>query len=314
MFDIEQQVQQWRHDGLDVTIGRTVRTRGISSREPGRVAAWTADGAVVGGLFNGALDDQLRGLDGSRRIVELTIGEDTAERVGLSCGGVVELLVQPADDLPARTWPLLAAHEAVCLVTRLEADGPGTTETFERGAELAAPVRPIFRRGVSDVAVIEDEGGSALVTALWPASTLIVVGAGVIADALAANAALLGWVTERADDDVPEGEESRAARLTSADAIVVLSHNMVVSGRWLAAALSGGVGYIGALGSRHTQAARANWLVKHGGVTEDQLAAIHGPAGLDIGSNTPAEIALAIIAEIMATRAGRTGASLRDKV
>jgi xanthine dehydrogenase accessory factor len=70
----------------------------------------------------------------------------------------------------------------------------------------------------------------------------------------------------------------------------------------LQTALAAEVGYLGALGSRHTQAARAAWLTEHG-VPADQLARIHGPAGLPIGSRTPAEIALSILAEMLQVRA-----------
>jgi xanthine dehydrogenase accessory factor len=83
---------------------------------------------------------------------------------------------------------------------------------------------------------------------------------------------------------------------------VVLSHDLALSGRALQAALAAEVGYLGALGSRHTQAARAGWLTEHG-ASADQMARIHGPAGLPIGSRTPAEIALSILAEMVQVRA-----------
>ena len=119
------------------------------------------------------------------------------------------------------------------------------------------------------------------------------VGDGQLAEALAANAALLGWSCVNAE---PLPDE-----LSAADNVVVLSHDLAVSGRALRTALASDAGYVGALGSRHTQAARADWL-RTEGVPDEAIAAIHGPVGLDIGARTPAEIALAILAEIVAVR------------
>jgi xanthine dehydrogenase accessory factor len=91
---------------------------------------------------------------------------------------------------------------------------------------------------------------------------------------------------------------------------VVLSHDDEIAGPALEAALAGDVGYIGALGSRRTQQSRAQWLADHGVTERDR---IHGPAGLDIGANTPAEIAISIVAEALATKSGSTPGSLRDR-
>ena len=91
------------------------------------------------------------------------------------------------------------------------------------------------------------------------------------------------------------------ADLTESDAVLVLSHDREVDGPALAAALAGRAGYIGALGSRRTQQARRDWLTERG-VSEDALARIYGPAGLDIDAHTPAEIAVSIAAEILASR------------
>jgi xanthine dehydrogenase accessory factor len=139
---------------------------------------------------------------------------------------------------------------------------------------------------------------------------LVVVGDGLIADALAAMANLLGWpcrVTNSAEQAV-----AFAAELSSSDAFVVLSHDRDVDGPALSAALSGPVGYVGGLGSRHTQQARATWLTDHGVAAEGQ-ARIHGPAGLDIDAHTPAEIAVSIVAEILASRSSSSGGALRDR-
>jgi xanthine dehydrogenase accessory factor len=91
------------------------------------------------------------------------------------------------------------------------------------------------------------------------------------------------------------------ATLAALDKVVVASHDDELAGPALAAALAGEVGYIGAVGSRRTQLARADWLA-YRDITD--LSRIHGPAGLDIGAGTPAEIAVSILAEALAVSSG----------
>jgi xanthine dehydrogenase accessory factor len=100
------------------------------------------------------------------------------------------------------------------------------------------------------------------------------------------------------------------AAMGGPDKLVVVSHDLELAGPALAAALAGEVGYIGALGSRRTQQARADWLA-YRGVTD--LERVHGPAGLDIGANTPAEIAVSILAEALAVGANTSVGALRAK-
>jgi xanthine/CO dehydrogenase XdhC/CoxF family maturation factor len=87
---------------------------------------------------------------------------------------------------------------------------------------------------------------------------------------------------------------------------VVTSHHDGVDGPAIRAGLTAGTAYVGAMGSRRTQERRRTWLVDHG-VTPEALAAVHAPIGLDIGANAPGEIAVAIVAEVIAVRAGRGG-------
>jgi xanthine dehydrogenase accessory factor len=103
-----------------------------------------------------------------------------------------------------------------------------------------------------------------------------------------------------------------AGSLTESDAVVVLSHDRAVDVPALAALLAGRVGYVGGLGSRGTQAARRDGLIEHG-VPAEQLDRIHGPAGLDIDAHTPAEIAVAIVAEVLASRSGSSGGSISKR-
>jgi len=314
MYDIGEQVQDWLAAKRPVTLVRVIEIRGISSRDRSHVAAMGPDGTLVGSLLAGSADDQLAELRTSdaARLVEIDIGDDAAARAGLSCGGVARLIVQPAVDLPADVWQRLAAREPVCLVTRVEDDAVGPTELFTPATVSAATpaAARLFARGSSETRVVDED----VITALWPVPRLVVVGDGLIADALVASAALLGWgstVIADADADADAGLATAAvADLATGDGVVVLSHSREVDGPALSAALAGQVGYIGALGSRHTQAARAEWLAAHG-VTD--LSRIHGPAGLDIGADTPAEIALSIAAEMLAVRSGAPAGSLRDR-
>jgi xanthine dehydrogenase accessory factor len=191
-------------------------------------------------------------------------------------------------------------------VSRLDGDRVVETALYDRDTIDAAgeDAARLFGRGASGTSITPD----AVITVLWPIPQLVIVGAGAIADALRAAADLLGWHTQVATQ--ASAATGVIAGLSALDKLVVISHDDELAGRALAAALSGPVGYIGALGSRRTQQSRADWLA-YRGVTE--LSRIHGPAGLDIGANSPAEIAVAILAEAMAVASGRTASSLRER-
>ena len=141
---------------------------------------------------------------------------------------------------------------------------------------------------------------------------LLVVGDGPVADALEALASVLGWVTT-----VAGTTDEVAVALPSSAAVVVTSHHDDLDAPALALALAdagetAGPAYVAAMGSRRTQARRREWLVAHG-VTEAALEALHAPAGLDIGADTPPEIALSVLAEITQLRYQGTGRPLRDR-
>jgi xanthine dehydrogenase accessory factor len=294
MYDIVEAVSAWRAAGRPVTVARVVDTRGISSRDRAAAVAYSPGQPLAGQLFSGAGNAELPELlADAGGLVDFPVTEPAAAEAGLSCGGSARLLAQPAESVPDRAWQQFAEHRPVCLVTDL---GTNVTEVYlpaevPRPADAGdnAELARLFRSGISQTAL----QGNRLVSGYWPTPRLFVVGNGQIAEALAANAALLGW-SWAIGTDLPDG-------LTAADNVVVLSHDLDVSGRALRSALAGEAGYVGALGSRHTQAARAEWLRGHD-VPESAVASIHGPAGLDIGSRTPAEIALSIVAEIVSLR------------
>jgi xanthine/CO dehydrogenase XdhC/CoxF family maturation factor len=127
---------------------------------------------------------------------------------------------------------------------------------------------------------------------------LLVVGEGPVAEALVPMAGLLGW-----DPAVASSLEEVRAALPDAAAVVVTSHHADLDGPAIAAALAATPAYVGAMGSRRTQARRREWLLDHG-VAEADLERVKGPAGLDIGADSPPEIALSILAELVAVVRG----------
>ena len=300
-------IRGWRAAGRPVTIARVVGMRGISGQLGTPLAGFAPGEPAAGIVVSGALDAELAVPVEHGHLVELAISDAAAAGAGMSCGGVAIVLVQPVGELPELLWGLLERREPVCVVTAIVGELTGETRvvTRETVAHDASPdVARIFARGTSEGVLVDDLA----VTTVWPVPALVVVGDGLIADALVASASLLGWTTtvlHEADDAV-----AAIGELASSDGVVVLSHSREVDGPALAAALASRAGYIGALGARHTQAARGQWLADHA-VTD--LSRIHGPAGLDVGARTPAEIALAIVAEMLAERSGRAAVSLRDR-
>jgi xanthine dehydrogenase accessory factor len=152
-----------------------------------------------------------------------------------------------------------------------------------------------------------DAGGTAVLLDVWvPVTTVLVVGRGSIGSALAAQARLLGWAVRTETEPAPA--VAAAQDFTAADVLVLLDHAPAFDAV-LVELLRSGRGFCGALGSRHTQAARRTRLLA-AGITEEQLARLHGPVGLDLGAATPAETAVSVVAEVLAVRRGRCGGRL----
>jgi xanthine dehydrogenase accessory factor len=324
VFEISRPVLAWLRADERTVLVRTVDVQGFSSRWPQDALAATA-GETVGEVLAGAARSAFEPLladalarDLPAALHTITISDDAAAAAGLSCGGRARVLLHPAGDIPLEAWDALTSRESVCLVTELAGDYP--TTWFSRPSLAATDERRVtpdpravqwFGRGASAGTVMElADGRESLVTALWPTSRLVVVGDGLLAAALQASARVLDW-----EPEVVNGVADAVAAVRSmgsGDALIVLTHDRDVDGPVLAAALEVSPGYIGALGSRRTQAARAEWL-RVRGVTDDAIASIRGPAGLDIGARTPGEIALSIASEIVSVRSGASGPSLRDR-
>jgi xanthine dehydrogenase accessory factor len=176
---------------------------------------------------------------------------------------------------------------------------------------LATQAVALFGEGGHGTRQIEDGAGTVLIEAWVPDPRLVVVGEGDLLAAIAAQAALLGW-DSRAATTRDEVRDDLVWAGGSA-AVVVLSHDGSLDTAALRAGLESNAAYVGAMGSRRTQTRRLEAL-RAEGVAQELLDRIHRPIGLDLGGRRPAEMALAIVAEILACRSGRDGRPLSQRV
>lgn len=303
-------------------VVRVLDRHGFGTVEPGQLLVAGADGALGGNLLRGALDDRAAALARDARerpsTVEAHVAEDAAVAAGLACAGGATLLGHPLDAAPARALAdAFAAGVPAALVSRADGSAAlaatggeldaveGTLGHAQTDEAALAHVRGLLRRGAT--ATDRTTAGEVdVLVDLWvPVPTITVVGPGAIADALDAQAGVLGWASRRADT-VAEADAAVTA-FTDADVLVLLDHDPAFDAV-LRTGLAGR-GFLGALGSRRTQAARRERLLA-AGVTAEQLARIHGPVGLDLGARTPAETAVSIVAEVLAARSGRDPSAL----
>ncbi len=308
-------------------VARVVSLRGFGGRRTDE-AVFVVDGVITGSLLGGAADTQILAAaaagNATAALLDVAIADDPAVGCGLACGGQATVLLQPITQVPLLAWRTLAASEPVVVATLVGGDDLGRSVAVTLDGSLDGSLgepsvtleavhacRSLLDRAKDLSATVMTEAGPLLVTLFRPPARVLVVGEAALADAIAAQGGLLGWSTTVVGEAL--GADAIAAQsggLGSGDALVVLSHDLPVSCAAIAAALGGRCGYVGALGSRHTQTARAD-VLRSAGVPDAALARIHGPVGLDLGSRTPEETALAIAAEIVATLAGRNAASLR---
>ena len=303
--------REWRARGDRVALATVVATRRSAPRPVGAKLAVTEKGEMAGSVSGGCVEADVVThaqevlASGRPRLVSYGIDDERAWEVGLPCGGEIDVFVEPLEEEPPRP------EEPGVLLTILQGERAGE-HTFVAGDE-----RP------RESGLIELEGELVFAEVLGPPPRLLVFGAGELAEALCAAARLLGWQAivsdprpalvspERipsADELVAEQPEQALARIRadSDTAVVVLTHEPRLDVPALRAALGSDAFYVGALGSRRTQSRRRGLLLEQG-VAEAEIDRISGPVGLDIGAKTPAEIAIAIVAEIVARRASRDG-------
>jgi xanthine dehydrogenase accessory factor len=314
--ELASEMLRWRHSGQGGVVARIAASEGLGGAARGELVALGDSGERVGTLLAGLLDaqiervaEQLRAGAEPSSLFEATIDHASAQRAGLACGGQASALVQRLDVIPEAFWSTLARREPAALVMTLDGQTtlslPGEQPLPDAIGELTAA---LLERGAPSA--IREAEGSILIQSFHPGRRILVVGEAALAHALTRQAGVLGWGAKLADDLA--GAEVGVADLRVSDAIVVLTHDQEIDAPVLAAALRRGIGYVGAMGSRRTQARRAEALAALG-VDPAEIARIHGPVGLDLAPTTPAEAALAVCAEILAAASGRPPTSLRDR-
>jgi xanthine dehydrogenase accessory factor len=282
----------------------------------GRMTGSVSGGCVEGAVFREA-QEVLAG-EAPRRLRYDVVDEEGWE-VGLACGGAIEVFVEPWKEVHRRLLEALENEQTAALATCL--DGSGHAIVWPDGsacgdASLTSELMPLFPGPAVELRHFLEKDIFVEVFAQSP--TLTIVGAVHIAAPLVTMARELGFYVRLVDarrtfatrDRFPDVDELlvawpkdalTATYLRPDDAVVVLTHDSKFDVPALEAALRSPVGYIGLLGSATTQAKRHSALREKGFDHED-LARIHGPVGLDLGGRQPAEIALAILAEIVAER------------
>ena len=314
-------------------VGRAVVTSvwGSAPQAEGAVMLVSASGkmagSVSGGCVEAAVAEEVRAAmaRGAAKLVRYGISDERAWEVGLACGGSLEVLVEPAV-----SEPVLAAAEGpggVVVATFLDGVEPGRSVLIDDSSpievtDLVRAAREALRSGRSRTVRLPVGGTDAGVfLEVFPRPRKLVIFGGVhVAAALVTLAHALDYRTVVADgrasfltrERFPDADQLilgwpdeafAQAGIDSATAVAVLTHDPKFDDPALMIALRSPAMYVGAIGSKKTQAARRERL-RAAGLTDDQVGRLFGPIGLDLGGRTPAETALAIMAEIVAVRHG----------
>ena len=253
--------------------------------DPADAVGITPGGGKLGTLLGGALDSRLIELASAKptsgRVVEIELDAIESSAVGVEAGTVVRILVAPAHTLPEELWDQLLERQRVTLVAELDGDMvTATTISVDGTAGSSVVFEP-----------------DSVVTTWSPRPTLVVMGSGPMAAAVAAAGDFVGCNVQQCTG--PDAAIGQAGALSPLDGIVVMGHDIEGAGRVLLAAVNSRAGYIGSVGPHAIQAARLDWLA-YRGVTD--TARICAPAGIDIGARTPSEVAVSVLAEMIAVR------------
>ncbi|TWG83892.1 putative sulfurylase large subunit (molybdopterin cytosine dinucleotide biosynthesis) /predicted sulfurylase small subunit (molybdopterin cytosine dinucleotide biosynthesis) [Cupriavidus gilardii J11] len=297
---------RWTAEGHRTLLVTVVRTWGSSPRPEGAMLAVRDDGLVVGSVSGGCIEDDIidrvrrEGIRGERpEAIKYGISAEEAHRFGLPCGGTIELVAEPvtaASGLAA----LLDAVENGKLVTR--------TLDMATGAATLGPA------AATDGLAFD---GRTLATIHGPRYRMLVIGAGQLSKYLCQIAVGLGFQVTVCDPreeytetwDIPGVTMVRTMpddtvmdmKLDERSAVIALTHDPKLDDLALMEALRTPAFYVGALGSRRNNQARRERL-KEFDLNDAQLARLHGPVGIYIGSRTPPEIAISILAEVIAAK------------
>jgi len=312
---IPERALDWHRSGRGATLATVVETWGSAPRPVGAQLAISGDAEIMGSVSGGCVEgavvaEALEALDDGRcRILEFGVSDDEAFAVGLACGGRIRVMVEPVGKgegiAPALLEALVKAraeHRAVAVATDTAdwkrailgyEDDPARFDADRSGFDAAAPAR--------------------FVAVHNPPMRLAIVGAAHIAQPLYGMASLAGYDVTVIDPREAFASPARfpGARLVHdwpdaalathgldiRTAVVTLTHDPKIDDPALMAALPSPAFYIGALGSTRTHAKRVARL-REAGFTEAQIARIDAPIGLDLGSKSPAEIAISILAQM----------------
>ncbi|MDN5861259.1 MAG: XdhC family protein [Pseudonocardia sp.] len=305
-----------------VGVVRVLERHGFGTVESGQLLAGTAAGAVAGAVYRGALDAAAVPLAAAASASSSTtaahVTEPAALAAGLACAGGATLLGHP---LPAAAATALGEALQRGVPAALAATVDGGSVLVLTGTELeqatgglgsgldsavADAARSLLRRGATATERITSSGAELLLDLWVPVPTVLIVGSGAIGTALDGQATLLGWRVEYGSEVA--AVTAAVEGFGDADVLVLIDHAPAFDAT-LIAGLRRGRGFIGALGSRRTQAARRERLIA-AGVTDDELARLYGPVGLDLGARTAAETAVSIVAQVIAARSGRGARAL----
>ncbi len=358
MSELFDQIESLRRVEGRAALATLVSTHGTTPRKEGAKMWVGEDGRILGSVtIGGCVDAEVMAeaedvLKGSRpKLLSLDLGDEDAWEIGLTCGGTIEVFVEPvalgegpvADGALAlyeKVRAHVAAGGSAAILTRMDAPGGGAKLLLlddgrregtlgDPALDAAAPAaaQAALATGVSRTVGLGADGSvQVFVEVHVPPATLVVVGGSHVAMPLVTLAKSLGYRTVVIDgrprfatrerfpdvDELLVGIPSELVRrivLGPTTALVLVAHDYKYDLPVLRHALTGEVGYIGMLGSRRRGDAILRML-REEGLAESALARIRVPIGLDLGAKTAPEIALAILAEIVATRYGGTGRPL----
>ncbi len=322
-IEVLRSAEAWRKAGHRVTFGTIVRTWGSAPRPVGALVVIRDDGQVVGSVSGGCVEDDLidkvksggataRLGDGQEipKLITYGVTNEEATRWGLPCGGTLELVMEPVTDKSAFGELLEIISKQQLVSRRLEMDSGRVTMTSGSWQDVLA------------------FDGKVLTTVHGPRWRVILIGAGQLTRYLAEMARMLdyhvlvidprseyadGWdlANVQLDRGMPD-DVLAAANLDGHSAVIALTHDPKIDDLALMEALKSPAFYVGAIGSKKNNDARRLRL-KEFDLSEGEIARLRGPVGLYIGSKTPPEIAVAILAEMTAVRHGVTEPSWAAK-
>ena len=343
MKDLLPLIEGWQAQGERVAVATVIRVAGSAPRPVGARMVVSSAGRMAGSVSGGCVETTVYGemtdllAGGPPRVLRFGITDDMIWDVGLACGGTIDVLVQALDPALVAAFRLAAERgRPIGLATIVKGSGAvGETALVGTDGWIVGPDDPrivaamqqrLADRQEARVVQAIDDQTEVFFEPFLPRPALYIMGAVHVAIPLTRLAKELGFrvvvVDPRAkfanDERFPQADEvlvewpDEALGHLPVDRstyIVLLTHDPKIDEPALASALKTGAAYVGAIGSRKTHADRFERMAKWG-VTAQDLQRVYAPIGLDLGASTPAEIALSIMAEVVAVKNGRGGASL----